>query len=108
MVLLANARIVASKPIIPKIMPPYDIRSTPNPNSLKFEVSQSRFAVAGMVSASSVEEASGNQLATALCSIDGVVNVFILPQFLTVTKRPEVGWDEILPKIESLLTAELA
>ncbi len=88
-------------------MPPYDIRPTPNPDSLKFEARDTRFVDSGMVTASSVEEAADNELASRLCSIDGVSNVFILPQFLTVTKRPDADWDDLLPAIEGHLSTQL-
>ncbi|MBT8401727.1 MAG: NifU N-terminal domain-containing protein [Rhodothermia bacterium] len=88
-------------------MPPYDIRSTPNPDSLKFEARDTQFVESGMITASSIEEAADNELAGRLCSIDGVANVFILPQFLTITKSPDADWDGLLPAIEELLTAQL-
>lgn len=88
-------------------MPPYDIRSTPNPDSLKFEARETQFVESGMVTASSIEEAGDNELASRLCSIDGVSNVFILPQFLTVTKRPDIEWDDLLPAVEELLSSQM-
>ena len=89
-------------------MPPYDIQPTPNPNSLKFMARDTLFDVPAMVTGSTPEEAGGNELAMRLLSIDGIANVFIVPQFLTITKSPGVQWDDLLPSVEELIASQLA
>ena len=94
-------------PIIPKIMPSFDIVSTPNPDSLKFESRDFTYLEQGMVAASSRVEAGGHTLATTLLGIPGVANVFIVPQFLTVTKNPSRSWDDVLPLVEKAIRDSL-
>lgn len=84
-------------------MPGYEVVSTPNPNSLKFTARGFRFLDVGMVTASSVEEAQDTPLARVVCAIEGVFNVFILPEFMTVTKRADIPWDTILPEVEDAI-----
>jgi hypothetical protein len=89
-------------------MPAIEIDATPNPNSLKFSVAGVELTGAGLESYSSPAQAAGSALGAALFRLNGVVNVFIVPQFMTVTKRPDVDWDELVPQIESVLQAHLA
>lgn len=84
-------------------MPPFEIASTPNPNSLKFTAQGFEFVSEGMISASAVEQAAGNALAERLCSEPLISNVFMLPQFMTVTKHPSASWDELLPLVETAI-----
>ncbi len=76
------------------------VSPTPNPNSLKFTLSKGRFIDSGMESFSSAAEATGHPLGERLFSIAGVMNVFIVPDFLTVTKDPVAGWDKIVSAVE--------
>ena len=80
-----------------------DIEPTPNPNSLKITAGGLTFISSGMESFSSPEQAAGHRLGEPLFQIPDVVNVFVLPHFLTVTKQPGGDWDEILPEIERVL-----
>jgi len=76
---------------------------TPNPNSLKLTTTAGPFIKEGMVSFNSPEEASDHPMGEPLMRIPGVVNIFILPQFLTVTKQPAASWEEVLPKVKQAL-----
>lgn len=78
-----------------------NLTSTPNPNSIKFTLKNGTFIESGMESFNSQEEAAGHELGERLFRIPGVLNVFILPQFLTVTKADSTDWDDIVPEIES-------
>ena len=80
---------------------------TPNPNSLKFIAPGKAFPVEGMESFRSAEEASNHPLGRALFALEGVDNVFIMPAFLTVTKKPEADWDVLLPAIIRVLEEHL-
>ena len=56
-----------------------------------------------MVSASSHAEADGSKLAEHLCAYDGIDNVFIVPEFMTVTKTPTASWDDVVPVVEDAI-----
>ena len=84
-------------------MPRFNTEPTPNPNSLKFTTDAGAFIDSGMEAFSSPEEAENHQLGHRLFSIQGVANVFILPQFLTVTKTPGASWNQLLPKLTETL-----
>ncbi len=80
---------------------------TPNPNSLKFTASGQTFIDKGLLSFRSAEAAAAHPLATALFAIEGVCDVLILPEFVTVTKRAEVPWEAIETAVISVLRTYL-
>jgi len=84
-------------------MPDFRAESTPNPNSLKITTDTGPFIKEGMASFSAVAEAEGHALGEPIMRIPGVDNVFILPQFLTVTKQPAAAWEKVLPKVKQVL-----
>ncbi len=88
-------------------MPPFSVQPTPNPNSLKFTAADTPFLDGGMGAFSSAAEASGDPLGAPLFALDGMHNVLVLPGFVTVTKRPEASWDDLLPRVEQILTQHL-
>lgn len=81
---------------------------TPNPNSLKFTAPGQTFIDNGLLSFRSAEAAATHPLAAALFAIPGVCDVLILPEFVTVTKRPDVSWDLIEQPVCEVLRAYLA
>lgn len=81
--------------------------STPNPNSLKFTTDDGFFLDDGMAAYSSEEEAEDDPLAHRLFSISGVVDVFITPQFVTVSKAPRADWNSVKPDVETVLAEHL-
>ena len=81
-------------------MPQLDISPTPNPNSLKCMLRKGTFIPEGMESFNSAEEAAGHILGERLFRIGGIVNVFIMPRFLTITKSVDADWGDILPKVK--------
>ncbi len=89
-------------------MPAIHVEPTPNPNSLKFTLEQGHFIESGMESFRSAEEAASHPLGSRLFALPGVDNVFIMPQFLTVTKKPEADWEELLPRIQETLKEYLS
>jgi hypothetical protein len=88
-------------------MPPFTVQPTPNPNSLKFAATGRSFIESGMGAFSSADEAEGDPLGEPIFALPGVLNVLILPAFVTVTKQPDASWDTILPEVERLLAAHL-
>lgn len=91
----------------PPPMPPFTVQPTPNPNSLKFTTSGRPFIEQGMGAFASAAEAEGDPLGDPLFAVPGVMNVLVLPPFVTVTKRPEADWNDVLPAVERILTAHL-
>ena len=81
--------------------------STPNPNSLKFTTADGFFIDDGMAAYSSEAEAEGDPLAERLFAISGVDDVFITPQFVTVSKAPAVDWSSVKPEVETVLAGHL-
>ena len=86
-------------------MPKIQVSPTPNPDSLKLTLKKGQFIESGMESFNTPEEAEHHPLGRRLFSLPGVANVFILPQFVTVTKHPAEDWDALLPKIERTIEA---
>ena len=78
-----------------------EIQPTPNPNAAKFildrQISQQP------VSFFSAAAAQGNPLAKELFALDGVATLLFLGDFITVNKRPDVSWDDLIPGIKKVL-----
>lgn len=86
-------------------MATFRTQPTPNPNSLKIIANDAVFLDEGMESFSSAEEAAGHPLGERLFDVTGVANVFITPEFVTVTKHPAANWSDLSPTLESILNA---
>lgn len=82
-------------------------RPTPNPNSLKFEVSGARVIESGLLAFHSLLEASESELGSALFALRGVESLMIVPEFVTVTKHPAADWDLLAEGVERVLTEHL-
>lgn len=80
---------------------------TPNPNSLKFTAKEGSFTQKRMETYASVEEAREHPLAERLFSVSGVEDVLITPEFVTVSKRATVDWEQIKPELETILQEHL-
>ncbi|HEX7050638.1 MAG TPA: NifU N-terminal domain-containing protein [Longimicrobiales bacterium] len=80
---------------------------TPNPNAGKF--STNRQVVDGDASRSyfTREQAQGDPLAEALMAIEGVSSLFMVDDFVTVTKLPEADWGHLIPLVEAAIRANL-
>ena len=79
------------------------VQPTPNPDSLKFTRKKGTFIESGLFSFSTAEEAARHPLGKALFDIQGVTNILILPDFLTVTKDPNSSWRPMQKVIEQTL-----
>ena len=88
-------------------MPSLQTESTPNPNSVKITTSDGVFIQEGMASFDSATEAAGHPLGEELFSIPGVENVFILPDFVTITKSPGANWNHLMRKVKEVLKSHL-
>ncbi len=71
---------------------------TPNPETLKF-IPGNIILRSGTADFSSKNVASDSPLASRLFEIDGVSRVFLATDFISVTKDPELDWNNLKPSI---------
>jgi hypothetical protein len=75
---------------------------TPNPNSFKFSLD--RVVIdRGSQSFRSPREAEQSPLAKRLFAVPGVQGLFLLNNFITVTREPDQDWDAIVPQVEAAI-----
>lgn len=79
---------------------------TPNPNAMKFTVDR-KVSEKGSFSLNSAAEATVSPLGRALFALPGVVSVFGVNNFVTVTKDDATPWDGLLEPISEALRAHL-
>jgi hypothetical protein len=80
---------------------------TPNPNAIRFGVGGNSFGDKSR-SFPNVAAADGTPWAQRLFALPGVVSLFAVKDFVTVTKTPAADWHGIVPKtIEILMSADL-
>jgi Fe-S cluster biogenesis protein NfuA len=70
---------------------------TPNPQAMKFVTDM--YLCENPIEYSSVEKAEENLLAKKLFEFEGIKNVFILSNFITLTKEGNQDWYELLTPI---------
>lgn len=75
------------------------IQETPNPNSMKVSTSETVFAGPRSTSLKSGDE-TDHPLAKALLSIEGMDNIFGINNFVTISKKADARWDDIIPRVE--------
>jgi hypothetical protein len=80
--------------------------ATPNPNARKFVLPEKLFAIPQNFA--SVAAANAHPLAAHLFALNGVYNVFLVQDFVTVNKRPDVPWDALEEPIERIILDYLA
>lgn len=80
---------------------------TPNPASLKFIVGRTLLA-SGSADFPTAEEADDAPIVQKLFNFRFVDGVFISSNFITITKKEEFKWEEIIPVIKDFLKAYLA
>ena len=78
-----------------------DVQPTPNPNALKFILD--RPVSQHPASFFNAEAAKDHPVAAKLFAIDGVTNVLLLGDFVTVNKGPNARWNSITPKVRKVL-----
>jgi hypothetical protein len=82
-----------------------EVRQTPNPNARKFVLAGVRFAGSRNYSLGDVVD---EPLAARLLTLEGVYNVLLAQDFVTVNKVPDVEWPVLQAAVESLLADYLA
>ena len=55
------------------------------------------------LSFASAQEAATHPLASALFALGGVYNVFMVQDFVTVNKLPDVAWEALLEPIQACI-----
>ncbi len=83
---------------------------TPNPNSLKFIVSESLYPFMGSLTYASQSEAesASNLLAVRLFDVEGVTKIFIMSNFVTIDKTEEINWKDIHLEIKEIIRTNLS
>ncbi len=81
-----------------------EVQPTPNVNAMKFLLSR-RITEGRSQTFRSPEEAANSPLAKSLFAIPGVVQVFFLNNFITLTRAPEADWPQIIAQAETLIQA---
>ncbi|HEU5299641.1 MAG TPA: NifU N-terminal domain-containing protein [bacterium] len=77
------------------------VQPTPNVNALKFVLD--RKLTDGKSQTFRSGEDAVSPLARALLAIRGVVQVFFLNDFITVTRSPEVPWETLADQVEEAI-----
>ena len=80
---------------------------TPNPNAVRFALSSPVLGDKPRTYANAAA-AKGTLWAERLFGLPGVVSLFGMKDFLTITKSPTVSWDAIVPKATQILSTDLA
>ena len=82
------------------------VQPTPNVNALKFVLNR-RLTEGRSRTFRSAAEAADVPYAAQLLQIPGVVQVFVLNDFITVTRDPSADWNAILPQAEEIIKNSL-
>ena len=84
-----------------------EFQQTPNPNAGKFTVNRKVAPVGTSRSYYDAEEARQDPVARALMRLTGVRSIFMVDDFITVTKTPVARWEELVPSIEEAIRKTL-
>ncbi|MBI4363039.1 MAG: NifU N-terminal domain-containing protein [Euryarchaeota archaeon] len=77
------------------------VEATPNPNSMKFTLN-ARVSDKSLF-LSSRQQAAGHPLAEKLFAIPGVSAVFLLNNFVSITRAPSTPWEGLVPRVKEVL-----
>ncbi|NIQ03412.1 MAG: hypothetical protein GWM98_26090 [Nitrospinaceae bacterium] len=78
--------------------------ATPNENALKFTLDRPAID-SGHKTYNNAEAAAESPVASRLFGIDGVAGVFLMADFITVTKTPEASWGTLQEPVVSAIQA---
>lgn len=82
-------------------------QSTPNPNAMKFTCS-TKVIAKGSMSFENASVAKKDPLASAVFGVAGVKSIFAVNDFVTVTKEPNASWEELQPRLETVIAESLS
>jgi len=77
---------------------------SPNPNAMRFQLDT---RLTGTMSINNAEAAKGNQFAEKVFAVEGVVSIFGVNDFVTVTRRPDADWDPIIEAVQAAAAEHL-
>ena len=77
---------------------------TPNPNALNFELDTD---LAASFNFTNRDDAAGHPFAEAVFAVDGVVSVFGVNDFVTVTRSPGADWHPIVAAVQEAAAEHL-
>ncbi len=83
--------------------PKVEFQPTPNPNAGKFVVDRQVVPTGGVRSYFEADEARGDPVGETLMALPGVRSVFMVDDFITVTKTPATEWDTLIPRVEAAI-----
>lgn len=83
------------------------IQPTPNPSAIKITLS-AKVTQGKSETYSSAAQAAANPLAAKLFGIAGVKQVFLLNDFITLTKEMNADWQSIIPAAETAIQEQFA
>ncbi|MBU6081789.1 MULTISPECIES: NifU N-terminal domain-containing protein [Allobacillus] len=78
------------------------VESTPNPNAMKFTVDKMIFEGDDSISVMP-GETSEYDIMNDLMHLSGVDNVFGYQNFITINKRIDAEWDELVKEVERVI-----
>lgn len=81
------------------------VQNTPNPNAIKITLDR-KLTDGKSRTYTTAAAAAGDPLASRLLAIPGITTVFVLNDFITLTKAADAKWDALLGSIEDALRAE--
>lgn len=87
-------------------LPAIQVQGTPNPNAAKFVLGASTLGEEGRTYFDA-EAAEGDPLAERLFGVDGVRALFMVDNFITVTKAEGATWDDLVEPIREAIQEEL-
>jgi NFU1 iron-sulfur cluster scaffold homolog, mitochondrial len=87
--------------------PNVQFQPTPNPNAGKFVVSQQVAPVGTSRSYYDPEEAREDPVGRAVMRLGGIRSVFMVDDFITVTKTPAATWEDLAPRVEEAIRDHL-
>lgn len=86
-------------------MPKTTIRfsPTPNPNAGKFTLNRKVLEGTSSKSFYNADDAADHPLASALFEVEGVVSLFMVDDFITVTKTSDADWEGLIPRVQTAI-----
>lgn len=85
--------------------PRVEFQPTPNPDAGKFVVGRPVTPDGESRSFHSLDDAQDHPVAQALLQLDGVRSVFMVSDFITVSKTPAADWEVLAPSVREILDA---
>ena len=80
-----------------------EYQPTPNPNAVKFVIGEPAVPEGGSKSFYNREQAAADPRAAAIFELDGVASVFMVADFVTVTKTEVADWGALIEPVRDVL-----